>query len=99
MKQYTGNKIYRGCSYDFRLCSQSMKKVAEIFDISYHEARTYINVGKKLLKEDVYEGILVKPYGSHTAERLELTTYGNHDEMTFEEFKERIDKSIDNKDK
>ena len=96
MKQFTGNSIYRGHSYDFRLCAKSMKQVAEILDTTYHQVKTYYGTGMKIEDDKVFEGILVVPYGSQSVEALGLT--GNlQDEITLEEFKERISKYITKK--
>lgn len=91
MKIYSGNSIYRGCSYDFKLCSTSLAKVAKILDITTYEVNNYINVGPKIKPEDEFEGIIITPYGSRTSEVLELTSENLRDKMTLEEFKSKVD--------
>ena len=97
MKQFIGNTVYKGRSYDFRLCAKSMKQVAEILDTTYYQVKTYYGAGMEIEDDKVFEGILVVPYGSKSAESLGLI--GNiHDEITLEEFKERVDKYITKRD-
>ena len=95
MKQYTGNSLYRGGSYDFRLCAKSMKQVAEIMNTTVHQVKTYWGAGRKIEDDEIFEGVLVKAYGSKAVEALGLTKGNLHDEITLEEFKERVDKFRD----
>jgi hypothetical protein len=72
-----------------------MKQVAEIFDTSVYEVKTYWGTGRKIEDDKVFEGILVRAYGSKAVEALELTKENLHDEMTLEEFEERVGKFKD----
>ena len=90
MRQYTGNRQYRGCSYDFRVCAKSMKAVAEIFDTTVYEVKTYYGAGIKLEDDKVFEGIMIVPYGSQAVEALGLERENFRDEMTLERFIERV---------
>ena len=91
MKLYKGNTIYRGCSYDLRVCAKSRKQVAELLDTSVYDIKTYY-YDNKIDDDKVFEGVLVVPYGSNSVDTLGLDKYTLHDEMTLEEFKERVDK-------
>lgn len=87
MKKYSGNLLYRGRAFDFRVCAKTHKEACEILDVPLHHLQKYISHFKT---DKPFEGYLVTAYGSRS-----IDVIGHNREITFEEFKRLVDEKAD----